>query len=87
MANATWHTEAGDRLEAACRTRIACGMRGTTENLSRLTIGDHVVYFVVILLDTEVEWRHTIIGIATAGTRLGGANSEVASSALLAGVV
>ena len=87
MANATWHTEAGDRLKAACRTRIARGMRGAAEDLSRLAISDHVVYFVVIFLDTEVEWRHTIIGIATDGARLGGANGEVASGALLAGVV
>ena len=87
MANAAWHAEAGDRLEAACRTRIACGMRGTAENLSCLTVGDYVVYFVVIFLDTEVEWRHTIIGIAADGARLGSANGEVASGALLACVV
>ena len=87
MANATWHAEAGDRLEAACCTRIARGMRGAAKNLSRLTIGDHVVYFVVIFLDTEVQWRHTIIGIATDGARLSSANGEVASGALLACVV
>ena len=87
MANATRHTEASDGLEAACGARIARGMRGATEDLGRLTIGDHVVYFVVIFLDTEVKWCHAIIGIATDGTRLGSANGEVASSALLAGVV
>ena len=62
-------------------------MRGATEDLGCLTIGDNVIYFVVIFFDAEVEWCHAIIGIATDGARLGGANSEVASSALLASVV